>query len=68
MILILHILDFENRNHTKFQFNWSISFRCGAGGSMRACHAACPDSIPVGTNFLGEDFTGFSPWAARQVN
>ena len=27
MILILHILDLENRKHTKFQFNWSVSFR-----------------------------------------
>ena len=24
MILKLHILDFENRKHTKFQFNWFI--------------------------------------------
>ena len=27
MILILHNLDFENGKHTKFEFNWSISFR-----------------------------------------
>ena len=27
MILILHNLDFENGEHTKFEFNWSISFR-----------------------------------------
>ena len=27
---------------------------------MRACHTAGPGSIPVGTNFLGEDFSGFS--------
>ena len=27
MILILYILDFENRKYTKFQFNWSISIR-----------------------------------------
>ena len=27
MILILYILDFENRKHTKFQFNWFISFQ-----------------------------------------
>ena len=27
MILILNILDFENRMHTKFKFNWSISFQ-----------------------------------------
>ena len=26
MILLLHILNFENRNHTQLQFNWSISF------------------------------------------
>ena len=25
--MLLHILDFENRKHTEFQFNWSISFR-----------------------------------------
>ena len=33
--------------------------RCGTGGSMRACHAAGPGSIPVGTSFLGEVFSGF---------
>ena len=27
MILILHILVFENRKHIKFQFNWFSSFR-----------------------------------------
>ena len=27
MILMLYMLDFENRNHTKFQINWSISLR-----------------------------------------
>ena len=27
MILILHNLDFENGQHEKFEFNWSISFR-----------------------------------------
>ena len=27
MILILHILDFVNPKHEKFQFNWIISFR-----------------------------------------
>ena len=27
MILILHILDCENRKPTKFQFNFSINFR-----------------------------------------
>ena len=27
MFLILYMLDFENRKHTKFQFNWLISFR-----------------------------------------
>ena len=24
---VLHILDSENREDTKFQFNWSINFR-----------------------------------------
>ena len=38
---------------------WNDVNRCGAGGSMRACHAAGPDSIPVGTSFLGEVFSGF---------
>ena len=32
--------------------------RCGASGSMLACHAAGPGSIPVGTGFLGELFFG----------
>ena len=27
LILILCMLDFENREHTKFQSNWSISYR-----------------------------------------
>ena len=27
MILILHILEFESRNHTKFQISLSISLR-----------------------------------------
>ena len=27
MISILHVLDFENRRNTKFQFNRSTSFR-----------------------------------------
>ena len=31
----------------------------GASGSMRACQAAGPGSIPVGTSFLGEVFSGF---------
>ena len=26
-ILISHILDFKNKEHTKFQFNWSITYR-----------------------------------------
>ena len=33
--------------------------RCVPGASMRACHAAGPRSIPVGTSFLGEVFSGF---------
>ena len=27
MILILHILDFENEEHTKYEFNWYTSFQ-----------------------------------------
>ena len=27
MILILYMFDFENREYTKFQFNWFISFQ-----------------------------------------
>ena len=33
--------------------------RCGIGGSMRACHAAVPGSIPVWTSFLAEVLSGF---------
>ena len=42
-------------------FNYKILqivHRCGTGGSMRACHAAGPGSIPIGTGFLGEVFLG----------
>ena len=35
--------------------------RCGAGGSMRACHAAGPGSISCPDTFLGRVFfRGFS--------
>ena len=27
MIIVFRIIDFENRKQTKFQINWSISFR-----------------------------------------
>ena len=27
MILLLRILDFENKNHTKFQLSYSLSYR-----------------------------------------
>ena len=33
--------------------------RCGPGGSMRACHAAGPGSIPGRDNFPGWGFFGF---------
>ena len=32
---------------------------CGAGGDMRASHAADQRSIPVEISFLGEVFGGF---------
>ena len=42
-ILILHILDFENREHTKCQFTWFISYQdtgTERGGSM-VTHETC---------------------------
>ena len=33
--------------------------RCGPVGSMRACQAAGPDSIPGRDKFPGWDFSGF---------
>ena len=35
--------------------------RCGAGGSMRACHAAGPGSIPGRDKFPGEVSFGVFP-------
>ena len=35
--------------------------RCGPGGSMRACHAACPGSIPGRYKFPGWGFFGVFP-------
>ena len=35
--------------------------RCGASGSMRACHAAGPDSIPGRDRFPGWGFFGVFP-------
>ena len=37
----------------------NIVHHCGTSSSMRACHAAGLGSIPVGTSFLGEVFSGF---------
>ena len=42
------------RNRTKFngKIYWKVH-RCGASGSMRACHAAGPGSIPGRDRFPG---------------
>ena len=48
----------ENPSNTSPPYIYRIHIvvhRCGASGSMRACHAAGP----VGTSFLGEVFSGF---------
>ena len=43
-----------------FDASLTVVHHCWAGGSMRTCHAAVLGSIPVGTSFLGEVFSGFS--------
>ena len=40
-------------------FIYSIVHRCGAGGTMRACHTAGPNSIPGREKFPGWVFSGF---------
>ena len=39
----------------------TIVHRCGAGGNMRACHAADPGSIPGWDEFPGWGFFGVFP-------
>ena len=51
VIVIYHNPKKKNRQNVQ---------RCGASGSMRACHAAGPGSIPGRRSFLGEVFSGFS--------
>ena len=41
--------------------------RCGTSGSMRACHAAGPGSIPGRDNFPGWGFFGVFPTPVRQM-
>ena len=59
MIFKLHILDFENRKHAKFQFSWMITFRSAAVEQPGACSPITQWSrvrTPVGISFLGEVF------------
>ena len=42
--------------------------RCWPGGSMRACHAAGPGSIPGREKFPGWGFFGVIPLPARQMS
>ena len=41
---------------------------CGTRGSMRACHAAGPGSIPGRDKFPGEVFSGFLPFFLSQIS
>ena len=52
---------YENIEITQFSIHYYTVHRCGASGSMRACHAASPGSIPGRDKFPGWGFFGVFP-------
>ena len=59
----------NDESHGYFpQFPALIVHRCGAGGSMRACHAPGPGSIPGRDKFPGWGFFRFFSSPVRQMS
>ena len=63
---LLVLCQIQSSNLVELQQHSSLSdntyfHRCGTGGSMRACHAAGPASIPGRDKFLGWGFFGVFP-------
>ena len=54
-----HIYAATTLGKHRMAYLYAWVHRCGTSGSMRACHAAGPGSIPVGTSLLVEIFSGF---------
>ena len=53
ILKLIKKLTSRTRGIVKLEFYMLSVHRCGAGGSMRACHAAGPNSIPGRDKFPG---------------